>query len=663
MPSFSYTAHPARVVFGTGTFDQVRAEAERLGHHRVLVLADPHVGDVADRVEKVLGPLAAARFDGAAMHTPVDVTERALEVLRQAQADCVVAVGGGSTTGLAKALAARTGVDQVILPTTYAGSEVTPVLGETENGVKTTRSSPDILPETVIYDVELSRRLPVPLTVTSAVNAMAHAVEALYSPDANPVVDGMALEAIGRLARGLRRLAADPADLDTRSDLLHGAWLAGMCLGVAGMGLHHKLCHTLGGSFDLPHSPAHTVVLPHVMAYNAAAAPEAMRRIADVLGAADAPTAVFDLIVECGGPTALRRFGMREVDLVRAADLAVATPYPNPAALTHEGILGLLRHAWHGDRPDPAAVDLAAPLSIHRLTEQVVATFTGAADTRLRDLLSDLVRRLHGFAVDNALTQAEWARGVDFLTRTGQISTPTRQEVVLLSDTLGLSSVVDVLTNSRTPDTTPSAVLGPFYVEGPPALAQDTDVSQGLPGIPLYVDVTVTDTDDRPVAGAVVDIWQSNDDGFYDVQLPDLDGPVLRGRFRTDPHGRLRFWSILPSEYPIPTDGPVGQMLAATGRHPYRAPHLHFLISAEGYQQLITQLFVRGGSYIDSDAVFGVKDDLVVDFVPRTGPAPDGRKRDGGWRELRYAFRIAQQSTFSPISPMTTPATALKEAP
>jgi protocatechuate 3,4-dioxygenase beta subunit len=212
---------------------------------------------------------------------------------------------------------------------------------------------------------------------------------------------------------------------------------------------------------------------------------------------------------------------------------------------------------------------------------------------------------------------------------------------VLLSDTLGLSSVVDVLTNSRTPDSTPSAVLGPFYVDGPPDLPQGSDISRGAAGTPLHVDVLVTDTADRPVADAVVDVWQSNDDGFYDVQLPDLDGPVLRGRLRTDDAGRLRFWSILPSAYPIPVDGPVGAMLNAAGRHPYRAPHIHFMIQSPAHRQLITQLFVRGGDYLDSDAVFGVKDDLVVDFAPRTGPTPDGRAVEGDWRELTFTFRLA----------------------
>jgi protocatechuate 3,4-dioxygenase beta subunit len=279
--------------------------------------------------------------------------------------------------------------------------------------------------------------------------------------------------------------------------------------------------------------------------------------------------------------------------------------------------------------------------ALDRLTAQVVSTFAGTPNPRLRELLSDLVPRMHAFAIDNDLTQAEWQQGIDVLTRTGQICSDTRQEFVLLSDTLGLSSVVDVLTNSRTPDTTPSAVLGPFYVEGPPELEQASDLSYGLPGTPLWVDVLITDTGDEPVADAIVDVWQSNEDGFYDVQLPDLEGPVLRGRLRTDDHGRLRFWSILPSEYPIPTDGPVGAMLRATERHPYRAPHLHFMITAEGHRRLITQLFVAGGEYLDSDAVFGVKDDLIVDFEPRTGPTPDGREVDGPWREVGFTFRIA----------------------
>ena len=269
--------------------------------------------------------------------------------------------------------------------------------------------------------------------------------------------------------------------------------------------------------------------------------------------------------------------------------------------------------------------------SLDRLTDQVVAGLAGAPDARLGALLGDLVRRLHGFVRDNDVTEREWLAAIDFLTRTGQLCGPSRQEFVLLSDTLGISSAVDLLTNSRSPETTPSAVLGPFYLEGPPSLPSGADLADGLPGEPLRADITITDLDGKPVPDAIVDVWQSNRDGFYDVQLPDLEGPVLRARFRTDGTGRVWFRTIRPSEYPIPDDGPVGEMLRAIGRHPYRAPHLHFMIMAPGFRRLVTQLFVAGGPYLDSDAVFGVKDELIVEmgdsveFTFRIAPlSPEG---------------------------------------
>jgi maleylacetate reductase len=350
-PAFRYTANPARIVFGAGTAAQAGEEVARLGASRVLFLCGRAQAGAAQPVRDALGPLLAAEFDGAAMHTPVEVTERALAVLRRHDAGGLVALGGGSTTGLAKALAVRTGLPQVILPTTYAGSEVTPVLGETVDGQKTTRSSPAILPETVIYDVRLTLGLPVGMSVCSAVNALAHAVEALYSAQANPVTDGMALSAISAIASALPRVVADPADVDARASLLQAAWLAGTCLGTVGMSLHHKLCHALGGSFGLPHAETHTVVLPHAMAYNAPAAPAAMARVAAALSVTDAPTGVFDLVATAGGPTALRELGLPEDDIPRAAKLATATPYPNPRELTAGGIEALLRDAWRGTRP------------------------------------------------------------------------------------------------------------------------------------------------------------------------------------------------------------------------------------------------------------------------------------------------------------------------
>jgi alcohol dehydrogenase class IV len=348
---FEYTANPARIIFAAGAVNRVADEVARLGRNRVLVLASPDLAAEADRVETALGGMLVGRYDGVTMHTPVEVTEDAMKVFGSVLPDCVVAVGGGSATGLAKALAARTGVDQIIIPTTYAGSEVTPVLGETERGKKTTRSSPAVLPETVIYDVELTRRLPVSVTVTSAFNAMAHAVEAMYAPQANPAIDSWALQAITLLARGLRKVADNPTDLDIRTDLQVGAWLAAACLGSVGMGLHHKLCHTLGGSFGMPHAATHTVVLPHAMAYNRPAATGAMHRIAGVLQVGDAPTGVYDLIAAAGGPLALHDLGLAREDIPHAAALATSATYPNPRIATRDGIAELLEAAWAGRRP------------------------------------------------------------------------------------------------------------------------------------------------------------------------------------------------------------------------------------------------------------------------------------------------------------------------
>ncbi|MEU8935395.1 maleylacetate reductase and hydroxyquinol 1,2-dioxygenase domain-containing protein [Streptomyces sp. NPDC048409] len=640
MRTFVHTSHPARVVFGSGTVDRLDEEVRRLGGRRVLLVSAPTLDDAARRVRDALGDLVVAEFRGARMHTPQEVTDEALTVLSEAGADCLVSVGGGSTTGLSKALALRTDLPQVVVPTTYSGSEVTPVLGETRDGRKVIRSSAAVLPETVVYDVDLTLSLPVSTSVTSGVNAMAHAVEALYSADADPATDRQALEAISLIARALPRVAADPADREARADLLQAAWLAGTCLATVGMALHHKLCHTLGGSLGLPHAETHTVILPHVLAYNAPSAPDVMRRIAQALDVPDAASGLADLVASLGGPTSLRELGMPESGIADAAGLAVATPYPNPREVTAEGVEDLLTDAWHGRRPEGPATTATV---LAQLTAQVVASFAQSPDARLRDLLSGLVRHLHAFVAEQDVTEAEWAYAIDHLTRTGQLSSPTRQEFVLLSDVLGISSAVDLLTNSRTPETTPSAVLGPFYVEGPPEAEHGSDISDGLPGTPLWVDVTIADTAGEPLKDAVVDVWQADEDGFYDVQLPDQEGPVLRGRLRTDDDGRLTFWSILPSHYPIPGDGPVGQMLDAVGRHHYRAPHLHFMISAPGHRRLITQLFVADGSHLDSDTVFGVKDPLIVDFAPQTGPAPAGRVvPDGQWRLLKHTFAIAR---------------------
>ena len=351
MRSFHYDGQPARVIFGTGTSAQLPDEVARLGLQRALVLATPPQEAEANRVAALLGGAAAGVFAGAVMHTPVEVTERAMAVVAATQADGLVAIGGGSTTGLAKAIAFRTDLPQIILPTTYAGSEMTPILGETQDGAKTTRSSPRILPEVVIYDVDLTMTLPAGLSGTSGINAIAHAVEALYARDANPIIDLMALEAIGALHRALPRIAADPADREARSDALYGAWLCGMCLGAVGMSLHHKLCHTLGGTFNLPHAETHTAVLPHALAYNAPAIPAVIARLRGALGAEDPAGALFDLAGAVGAERALRGLGMPEDGIDIAVERAFANPYWNPRPLERDAVRVLIARAFAGERP------------------------------------------------------------------------------------------------------------------------------------------------------------------------------------------------------------------------------------------------------------------------------------------------------------------------
>ena len=236
----------------------------------------------------------------------------------------------------------------LVVPTTYAGSEVTSMLGETADGEKVTRTGPEILPQVVVYDVALTTTLPWTVTVTSAVNAMAHAVEALSAPDRTDETDAKGAEALGALAGGLRSLQRDPDDLDARADLLLGAWLAGRCLGAVTMGLHHKLCHTLGGSFGLPHAATHTVVLPHAMAYNASAVPQAMAAAAAALGVEEAPTGLQSLVAGWGGPVRLSELGFGLGDVPRAAVLATARPYPNPRLVEQDGIVALLTAATEG---------------------------------------------------------------------------------------------------------------------------------------------------------------------------------------------------------------------------------------------------------------------------------------------------------------------------
>ena len=351
MRSFTYTALPARVVFGSGAVAALPQEMERLGCRRALVLSTPEQAPHAHEIAARLGERAAGIFAGAVMHTPVEVSERAVELARTLGADCTVALGGGSTIGLGKAIALRTDLPQICIPTTYAGSEMTPILGETAQGLKTTQRSDKVLPEAVIYDVDLTLTLPPALSATSGINAIAHAVEALYAQDRNPVISLMAEEGAAALARALPQIVEAPGNVDARADALYGAWLCGACLGAVGMALHHKLCHVLGGAFNLPHAETHTIVLPHALAYNAPAAPEAVAALSRALGADDPSRALFDLAGRLGAKRALRDIGMPRDGIARACDIALNNPYWNPRPIERAGIAALIARAWAGEPP------------------------------------------------------------------------------------------------------------------------------------------------------------------------------------------------------------------------------------------------------------------------------------------------------------------------
>jgi len=355
---FSYNQPSMRVLFGVGVLDRLAGEVERLSARRALVLASPGQRPVAERAARILGAVAAGVFSEPSLHVPIEVARAAYETAKRLEADCCVAIGGGSTIGLGKAIALNSeasALPLIAVPTTYSGSEMTPIHGVKEGGVKKTGRDPKVLPKTVLYDPALTVSLPRQISGPSGMNAIAHCVEALYAPDANPMSSLFAAEGIRVLARSLPVVVQEPADLDARTEALYGACLAGAALGATSMGLHHKLCHTLGGSFNLPHADAHAVVLPHAAAFNRTAAADAMRMIAGALGAADAAQGLYDLALRIGAPVALKEIGMPADGLDRAARLATEHPYANPRTVDYAGVRQLLEDAYRGTHPAPPA--------------------------------------------------------------------------------------------------------------------------------------------------------------------------------------------------------------------------------------------------------------------------------------------------------------------
>ena len=282
----------------------------------------------------------------------------------------------------------------------------------------------------------------------------------------------------------------------------------------------------------------------------------------------------------------------------------------------------------------------------HSITDAVRARVAQAPNARVRQISDALARHLHGFVREIEPTQAEWSWAIDFLTRTGQMCDENRQEFILLSDALGVSMLVDAINHRSSGSATETTVLGPFYVQDPPEKPLGSNISAGLQGKQLIVTGSVRGDGSGLLPGAVVDVWHSDGDGYYDVQqLSELAGLTMRARLRTDANGAFHFWTIMPAAYPIPNDGPVGQMLEAQNRHPLRPAHVHFMISAPGYQQLVTHVFVDGDKYLDSDVVFGVKDSLIRPFVEHpAGIAPDGTSADEAYAQLHYDFSLAAAS-------------------
>ena len=354
MHQFEYNVLPSRVIFGSGSVNKLPDEIKRLNASRPVILSTSGRSNFADQISAVIKGASievAGVFPKAKQHTPTQVSEEAAAYLKQLSADCVVSIGGGSVIGLGKAVSIRTGVPHICLPTTYSGSEMTPILGETKDGKKTTTSDAKILPAVVIYDADFTASLPPAVSSTSGINAMAHAVEALYAKNTNPIIFLLSLEGTKALVDSLPTIAADPSSKDARDLALYGSWLCGTALGSTNMGLHHKLCHVLGGSFGLPHAETHTIMLPHTLAYNAPCIPDSMAKLASAFPGSngDALRGLEQLLDRLKVTRSLKDIGFKESDIDKAVEIATASQYPNPRALETDGIRALLRRAWAGD--------------------------------------------------------------------------------------------------------------------------------------------------------------------------------------------------------------------------------------------------------------------------------------------------------------------------
>ena len=350
MHEFIFSINSPKIIFGVGSKKKLSFFIEEINCKRALVLSGNFQIRAAKNLSSELGNLSVGLFGNAKMHSPVDITNEVLKIVKESKADCIVSFGGGSTIGLGKAIALRTNLPQFAIPTTYAGSEVTSILGQTENGIKTTTKNLKILPEYVIYDPELTLSLPLNFSITSGLNAIAHAAEGLYAKEGNPITKIMAIEGLKALRNALPEIVKNPFNIDSRSTALYGAWLCGSVLGNVGMALHHKLCHVLGGSFDLPHAETHAILLPHTIAYNAISEAKRLSPLKEIFG--DNPgQALYKFCNSLKAPIALRDLGLNEEDLDLASDIAIKNPYWNPREFNRDSIRKIFQNAWEGKCP------------------------------------------------------------------------------------------------------------------------------------------------------------------------------------------------------------------------------------------------------------------------------------------------------------------------
>jgi alcohol dehydrogenase class IV len=338
-----------RVIFAPGSISRIGEEVARIGCSRAMLISTPGRTALVDKANDILGTVVVENFNRAVVHVPEDIAAAAVGAANASHADVLIALGGSSAIGVAKAVALSSSLPIIAVPTTYGGSEMTPIWGMTRDGKKETGRDPRVQPKVVIYDSDLTLSLPQLTTAASGMNAMAHCIEALYAPDATPLTSQAACEGLRLLAASLPRLASSPDDREQRADALRGAMQAGWALGLVQMGLHHKLCHVIGGAFDLPHADTHAVMLPYTAAYNRDAAADAMRTAAEVLGVEDTPTELLSIAQTIGAPLSLQSIGFAEADIPRAIDLALEKQYPNPAPVTRERISVLLDAAFRGD--------------------------------------------------------------------------------------------------------------------------------------------------------------------------------------------------------------------------------------------------------------------------------------------------------------------------